>query len=415
MRIHTHILIPIHGTGYLGQYLSPAISKWQPSPRHPHGKGCPRRLHAHARSSRSSSSSSSSNWKLIKQNGQAEGGSYFDSNLTKLGWALTKQSLVKQVLTEGDKFVVTRFGKSDQDLASYAVALNYGSLVARIIFQPLEESSRLYFSSFTTTTGSRLRSLDSISIHLSNVLTLYSHFSLILIFLVPPYISPLLNLLLGSTNWGGQDSNSSVSSTLKSYVYSLPFLAFNGVLEAGLQSFADQIWLKRYSRWMVICTIGFLATFVWYNNHDADGSSGSSDTSTTASKGLILGNCVNMGMRIGFSSLFLFNYFVREFGLVEKEELAKDKEGDIIDDDDDEGDYERKKRMMKMFWQRLKFSNWRPSFSTFMGFFFGGQLCKYTEKRWLSSSRGGRGKVLKSLGIHFGTGIIVGLGCLTIT
>jgi oligosaccharide translocation protein RFT1 len=326
-----------------------------------------------------------------------------------LGWALTKQSLVKQVLTEGDKFVVTRFGKSDQDLASYAVALNYGSLVARIIFQPLEESSRLYFSSFTTTTSSsRLRSLDSISIHLSNVLIFYSHFSLILIFLVPPYISPLLNLLLGSTNWG-QHSNSSVSSTLKSYVYSLPFLAFNGVLEAGLQSFADQIWLKRYSRWMVICTIGFLATFVWYNNHDADGSSGSSDTSTTASKGLILGNCVNMGMRIGFSSLFLFNYFVREFELVEK-----DKEG--VDIDDEEGDYERRKRMMKMFWQRLKFSNWRPSFSTFMGFFFGGQLCKYTEKRWLSSSsRGGRGKVLKSLGIHFGTGIIVGLGCLTIT
>lgn len=52
-------------------------------------------------------------------------GSYFDNRLTRLSWALTKQSCVKQFLTEGDKIVVGRLSNLENQ-GGYAVALNYG-------------------------------------------------------------------------------------------------------------------------------------------------------------------------------------------------------------------------------------------------------------------------------------------------
>ena len=59
-----------------------------------------------------------------------EGGKvYFDPATTELSWALTKQSFVKQFLTEGDKIVVGRLSKVE-DQGGYAIALNYGSSLA---------------------------------------------------------------------------------------------------------------------------------------------------------------------------------------------------------------------------------------------------------------------------------------------
>ena len=53
---------------------------------------------------------------------------------------MTGQSLVKHFLTEGDKFLVSRLSPL-ADQGGYAVAANYGSLVARIVFQPIEETA----------------------------------------------------------------------------------------------------------------------------------------------------------------------------------------------------------------------------------------------------------------------------------
>lgn len=53
-------------------------------------------------------------------------GRLFDPGMATLGWALTKQSVIKQLLTEADKLAVGRFG-SAADMGGYAVALNYGA------------------------------------------------------------------------------------------------------------------------------------------------------------------------------------------------------------------------------------------------------------------------------------------------
>lgn len=53
---------------------------------------------------------------------------YFDDDIKRTSWALTKQSVVKQLLTEGDKIAVGRSSKME-DQGGYAVALNYGALL----------------------------------------------------------------------------------------------------------------------------------------------------------------------------------------------------------------------------------------------------------------------------------------------
>ena len=105
-----------------------------------------------------------------------EEGSWVDRGKLRLAGALAGQSLLKHVLTEGDKIVLARAtslgqqgcgggsggggdgsvgtggcggqsaGGSLYEQGVYAIASGYGSLAARLLFQPLEEAARLMFS-----------------------------------------------------------------------------------------------------------------------------------------------------------------------------------------------------------------------------------------------------------------------------
>lgn len=91
--------------------------------------------------------------------------------LTLVG-ALAGQSLLKHALTEGDKIVLARAtslgrgcgggggkgtkynqGGSLYEQGVYAIASGYGSLAARLLFQPLEEAARLMFSKLGSEEG----------------------------------------------------------------------------------------------------------------------------------------------------------------------------------------------------------------------------------------------------------------------
>lgn len=106
----------------------------------------------------------------------AKEGSWVDRGKLRLAGALAGQSLLKHVLTEGDKIVLARATSLGQGCGSgsgggdgrggggttvgagcgqsgslyeqgvYAIASGYGSLAARLLFQPLEEAARLMFS-----------------------------------------------------------------------------------------------------------------------------------------------------------------------------------------------------------------------------------------------------------------------------
>jgi oligosaccharide translocation protein RFT1 len=55
---------------------------------------------------------------------------YFDRTYLRLALSMTGQSLFKHLLTEGDKFLVSRFSPL-RDQGGYALATNYGMTRAR--------------------------------------------------------------------------------------------------------------------------------------------------------------------------------------------------------------------------------------------------------------------------------------------
>ncbi|BGP19859.1 hypothetical protein JCM10213_003168 [Rhodosporidiobolus nylandii] len=298
-------------------------------------------------------------------------GRYLDPEIKELGWALTKQSVVKQLLTEGDKLAVGRFGSSE-DMGGYAVALNYGSLIARILFQPLEESSRLYFSSLSSSPS--LLSLYAAATHLRLLLLLHSHLTLLFLLLAPSFTTPLLRLLLGPM-W-----STTAGPILRSYALSLPFLAFNGLTEAFFQSCASPRWIARGSWAMAGAAVAFAASVAVFQGVLGWGA-----------QGLVAANCVNMLLRTAFSSVFISRFFASSLAAAQGNEAEK----------------ERVKK-------QLAWSSWSPNTPTVAAFMLGGYAVRASEGRWdrLVKAAGGRG--LRPTVEHLAVGGAVGVACLAV-
>ena len=70
-----------------------------------------------------------------------------DSAQLALTWSFFKQGLLKQLLTEGERYLMTAFHLLDfSEQGLYDVVANLGSLAARFLFQPVEENAYVYFS-----------------------------------------------------------------------------------------------------------------------------------------------------------------------------------------------------------------------------------------------------------------------------
>jgi oligosaccharide translocation protein RFT1 len=73
--------------------------------------------------------------------------SSINHDLARLTWSFFKQGIMKQVLTEGERYIMTLFSVltfSEQGV--YDIVNNLGSLAARFLFRPIEESAYFYFS-----------------------------------------------------------------------------------------------------------------------------------------------------------------------------------------------------------------------------------------------------------------------------
>ncbi|KPV72019.1 uncharacterized protein RHOBADRAFT_56155 [Rhodotorula graminis WP1] len=345
-------------------------------------------------------------------------GHLFDPGLTTLGWALTKQSVVKQLLTEADKLAVGKFG-SAADMGGYAVALNYGSLLARVLFQPLEESSRLYFSTLSapsptsssrttptadnTDTSSKVvgdatapqystfdlppppDTLAAVASHLRLLLLFYTHLSLIFTCLAPSFTTPLLHLLLGA-RW----SHTSAAPLLRAYALSLPFLALNGLTEAFFQAVAPPRWIARGSAWMVACAAAFAGTVWALMGRESKGGWGA--------EGLIVANCVNLAMRTTLSTTFIVRYFAE----------ARRAHGGG-------GRGTQAARGADEAARTLEVAKWVPRWATVGAFVAGAWVVRRSETRWEAAPlrKGGRGG-LRSTVEHLAVGGAVGLGCLAV-
>ena len=86
---------------------------------------------------------------------------FLDMNTAHVAYTATLSSLLKHLLTEADKIALS-LTSSTYDRGIFAVSSNYGSLVARMIFLPIEESSRIAFSKMSSDLYDECQDSDTI-------------------------------------------------------------------------------------------------------------------------------------------------------------------------------------------------------------------------------------------------------------
>ncbi|KAJ4422568.1 Oligosaccharide translocation protein rft1 [Gnomoniopsis sp. IMI 355080] len=255
---------------------------------------------------------------------------WFYAPTLKLAATMWGQGLVKYFLTQGDSLLMgVLVGVDVQGV--YALANNYGSLAARLVFQPVEESSRNYFSRLlsagdvvageeetaktssisnnnndatattektndkeTTTNQPSPAALITASATLTRLLRIYTLLTLPLLALGPP-AAPLLLTLVAGPHW----TAAGAGIALAAYIYYIPLLALNGLLEAFVASVAVERDVVAQSAWMA----GFFAAFAGCAWVTLGG------VWSMGAPGIVVANGVNMGLRIVWAVVFSKRWF----------------------------------------------------------------------------------------------------------
>ncbi len=228
---------------------------------------------------------------------------FFYRPTLQLASSMMVQSIVKQILTQGDTLLVSILSTPTAQ-GVYALANNYGGLAARLVFQPIEESSRSYFSRLLSApapeeAGSKKaktasnQAVQKASNDLQVLLKFYVLLSLVVTTLGPT-AAPLLLLLVAGPQW----ASSGAGDCLAAYMWYIPLLAINGVAEAFVSSVATETEVHIKSVWMTGFSFGFAgAGYVFLRLLEF------------GATGLIIANSINMVCRIAWCAVFITSYF----------------------------------------------------------------------------------------------------------
>lgn len=248
----------------------------------------------------------------------------------------TGSSLLKHILTEGDKIVLS-ISASHFDQGIYAITSNYGSLVARIFFLPIEESCRVSFSRLSASGGQQLRDkIESFEIFgkeisktdlsenvsfksetrnqlnrqqapspaqyehaaqrmvddLRSVLTGIVLFSLVFPVIGSSYSRVAIKLFLGS-KWYLEETVYSLGA----FCFYILVLAVNGVSESFVHAVITPKSLYSFNVSLVACWVLFIGTSVPLMSY-------------LGTSGLILANSVSMIARSSFNMYFIQRFYV---------------------------------------------------------------------------------------------------------
>ncbi len=182
-----------------------------------------------------------------------------------LTWAMGGQALLKHVMGELDKFAVARLGTLE-DQGGYALASNYGSLVLRILFNPVEEAARISFSKqlgHVLTEEKKKASDDKDTLGaaagiMSAILRLHVLLGLFFCTFGPPLAYPVVYLLAGS-RWA---CSTSAPTLLGAYACYIPILGVNGIAEGFLTATAGARQLNQSNRIIIASSVTFVASLL---------------------------------------------------------------------------------------------------------------------------------------------------------
>ncbi|GFR29223.1 protein RFT1 homolog [Trichonephila clavata] len=211
-----------------------------------------------------------------------------------LSWSFFKQTLLKQLLTEGERYLMSFFTLlSFAEQGLYDVVNNLGSLAARFILLPIEDSSYLLFTQLLTR-DKKSQSLENISMALTvlgNILKMMILLGLTILMFGYSYSQLLLHL------YGGTKLSAGIGLTLMRWhcLYVL-LLAVNGVSEGFKFAVMNHVEIDRYNKSLVLLSVGFLTAAYCL-------------VSVFGSSGFIIANCLNMLFRIVHSIHFIQEYF----------------------------------------------------------------------------------------------------------
>ncbi|XP_073956816.1 man(5)GlcNAc(2)-PP-dolichol translocation protein RFT1 [Choristoneura fumiferana] len=219
--------------------------------------------------------------------------STFNKKLSSLTVSFAKQGIVKQLLTEGEKYVMSVSPVlSFSEQATYDVVNNLGSLAARFIFRPIEDSSYFYFTQMVSRElplhkqdQHKIRESSTV---LSQVCKTVSSIGLIVLVFGQSYAYTLLWM------YGGESFVASglPVQLLRSHCLAIVLLAVNGVTECYTFATMTSAQLNSYNYLMVFFSISFLIiSYVL--------------TYTFGPVGFIISNCINMFARIMHSIHFI--------------------------------------------------------------------------------------------------------------
>ncbi|XP_012287710.1 protein RFT1 homolog isoform X2 [Orussus abietinus] len=225
--------------------------------------------------------------------GQLENyGSCLDRKLTILTWSFFKQGFLKQVLTEGERLIMTIVPVlTFAEQGTYEVVNNLGSLAARFIFRPIEDSGYFYFTQMVKR-DKPLSDQNPLIIQESVKVLTYLCSTVMSIGLVglvfgQSYSSVLLWL------YGGEKLISYLPVLLlRTHCLAILLMGINGVTECYTNATADSATINKNNLIMIYESITFLVSSyifaTWFGP-----------------VGFILGNCINMSLRILHSCMFI--------------------------------------------------------------------------------------------------------------
>lgn len=231
---------------------------------------------------------------------------YFYRPTITLAGSMMAQSVVKHILTQGDTFLVSLLSTPDVQ-GVYALANNYGGLVARLLLQPVEEASRSYFSRLLSSATATTPGKPAVQEAHRSLFTLLRCYVLLSVLVVSlgPFAAPSLLSIVAGRRWAG----SGAGDVLASYCLYIPFLALNGIAESFVASVATEAEVHRQSLWMGVFSVAFAsAAFLLMR------------VIPLGAQGLVYANAVNMLCRIIWSGVFINHFFKKEgvrFGLWE--------------------------------------------------------------------------------------------------
>uniref|UniRef100_A0A8B9G6L6 Protein RFT1 homolog n=1 Tax=Amazona collaria TaxID=241587 RepID=A0A8B9G6L6_9PSIT len=214
----------------------------------------------------------------------------------RLTWSFFKQAFLKQILTEGERYVMTflnvlNFG----DQGVYDIVNNLGSLVARFIFLPIEESFYVFFAKVLER-GKNVKDQKKEDVAMAADV-LESLLKLVLLTGLTITVFGYAYSQLALDIYGGSMLSSGTGpDLLRCYSLYVLFLAVNGVTECFTFASMCKEEVDRYNFVMLALSFTFLCISYFL-------------THWHGSVGFILANCFNMGIRIAHSIHYIYGYF----------------------------------------------------------------------------------------------------------